>query len=215
MDLRVEREDRGRVIRRRIRVRQTASERAAVAHLLIADRRSGLGEHRARVAHDRGRRHLVMDRAGADFDLVANLADARQPGNPRDVDEELRLAQPQLHERHEAVAPGNQLARGFAVAQLLDRLVERCRARLYYRCVNMARPPSPLITLQSFPGRSIMSRCLTPNSLSASIAADTMHGVEPSVPASPTPLAPNGLTGVGVTVAESSKRGKSIARGIA
>ncbi len=68
---------------------------------------------------------------------------------------------------------------------------------------------------QSFSGRSIMSMCFTPNSLSASTAAFTMLGVEPSVPASPTPFAPNGLHGVGVTVASSSKRGKSIARGIA
>src|SRR6187455_1644922 len=52
----------------------------------------------------------------------------------------------------------------------------------------------------SFSGRSIMSICLTPNSLSASTAAATMLGVEPSVPASPQPLAPSGLTGVGVTV---------------
>ena len=43
-----------------------------------------------------------------------------------------------------------------------------------------------------------MSMCLTPNSLSASTAAATMLGVEPSVPASPTPLAPSGFTGVGV-----------------
>ena len=67
----------------------------------------------------------------------------------------------------------------------------------------------------SFSGRSIMSMCFTPNSLSASTAAQTMLGVEPSVPASPTPLAPSGLTGVGVTVESSSKRGKSVARGMA
>ena len=45
--------------------------------------------------------------------------------------------------------------------------------------------------------------------------AATIAGVEPSVPASPTPLAPSGLTGVGVTVACSSKNGKSIALGSA
>ena len=54
----------------------------------------------------------------------------------------------------------------------------------------------------SFSGRSIMSICFTPNSLNASTAADTIHGVDPSVPASPTPLAPNGLTGVGYTAAD-------------
>ena len=67
----------------------------------------------------------------------------------------------------------------------------------------------------SFSGRSIMSRCRTPKPLSASTAAFTMQGVEPMVPASPTPLAPSGLTVVGVTVLASSKRGKSLARGSA
>ncbi len=71
------------------------------------------------------------------------------------------------------------------------------------------------MTRHSFSGRSIMSMCLTPNGLSASTAAETMHGVDPSVPASPTPLAPSGLTGVGVTVLFSSNIGKSVARGIA
>ena len=42
-----------------------------------------------------------------------------------------------------------------------------------------------------------MSMCFTPNGLSASTAAFTMQGVEPSVPASPTPFAPSGFTGVG------------------
>jgi hypothetical protein len=55
---------------------------------------------------------------------------------------------------------------------------------------------------------------VTPNSLSASTAALTIAGVEPSVPASPTPFAPSGLTGVGVTVLSSSNQGKSVARGM-
>ena len=50
---------------------------------------------------------------------------------------------------------------------------------------------------QSFSGFSIMSTCFTPNSCSASTAAQTTAGVDPSVPASPHPLAPSGFTGVG------------------
>ena len=48
----------------------------------------------------------------------------------------------------------------------------------------------------SFSGRSIMSTCFTPNGLSASTTAETTLGVDPSVPASPTPFAPNGLTSI-------------------
>ena len=42
-----------------------------------------------------------------------------------------------------------------------------------------------------------------------------MQGLGPMVPASPTPFAPSGLTGVWVTVLSGSKRGKSLARGSA
>jgi hypothetical protein len=45
-----------------------------------------------------------------------------------------------------------------------------------------------------------MSRCRTPNERSASTTAFTIAGVAPIVAASPMPLAPNGLRGVGVTV---------------
>ena len=38
-----------------------------------------------------------------------------------------------------------------------------------------------------------------------------MHGVDPSVPASPTPLAPNGLQGVGVHIWDSLEQPRSIA----
>src|SRR5262245_50627220 len=56
------------------------------------------------------------------------------------------------------------------------------------------------ISLQSFSGRSGRSTCLTPKGARASITALATAGVEPIVPASPTPLAPSGLTVVGVSV---------------
>src|SRR5262249_40758054 len=156
------------------------------------------------------RRHIVVDRAGADLDRVALLTDARQPGYARDVDERRRLAEAQLHQRHEAVAAGYQLRVTAGRAQLGDGVFDRGGAAVVECRRDHERPP--WMMRHSFSGRSIMSMCFTPNSLSASTAADTTHGVEPSVPASPTPLAPNGFTGVGVTVAASSKRGKSLAR---
>src|SRR5437763_1790751 len=74
-------------------------------------------------------------------------------------------------------------------------------------------PPSPYTTLFRS-GRSIMSMCFTPSGESASTAALTTQGVDPRVPASPTPFAPSGFTGVGVHVAASSKCGRSLARAI-
>src|SRR5262245_33774836 len=68
---------------------------------------------------------------------------------------------------------------------------------------------------QIFSERTGMSMCVTPNVESASTIAFTTAGVDPIVPASPTPLTPSGLTGDGVTVRSSSNSGKSCARGSA
>src|SRR3989442_15995031 len=73
----------------------------------------------------------------------------------------------------------------------------------------------PFKILQIFSERTGMSICVMPNGASASTMAFTTAGVDPMVPASPTPLRPNGLTGDGVTVRSSSNSGKSCARGIA
>src|SRR5262245_32235162 len=146
-----------------------------------------------------------------DLDLSIFFADTRQPGDVRDVDERRRFAEPQLHQRHKAVTAREQFPAG--VFELANRVFDR-RGALIVECGRDHALP-PWMMRHSFSGRSIMSMCFTPNSLNASTAAETMLGVEPSVPASPTPFAPSGLTGVGVTVASSSKRGKSIARGSA
>src|SRR5215471_444617 len=63
--------------------------------------------------------------------------------------------------------------------------------------------------------RSGMSRWRTPRCLRASITAFTMAGVEPMVAASPIPLAPMGLNGVGVTVSSVVNMGRSPAWGTA
>src|SRR5262245_64279998 len=108
---------------------------------------------------------------------------------------------------------GDQLAT-IGCLELRQRIVERCGTLVVECSRDHACPPwpelsrGPWMMRHSFSGRSIMSMCFTPNSLSASTAADTMLGVDPSVPASPTPFGPSGLTGVGVTVLLGSDRGK-------
>ena len=54
-----------------------------------------------------------------------------------------------------------------------------------------------------------------PHGESASTTAFCTAGVEPIVADSPIPLAPNGFTGVRVSVLAVSKRGNSTAEGIA
>src|SRR5262249_19722753 len=85
-----------------------------------------------------------------------------------------------------------QRRQDLAVPGLL-RESERSRGvERHYRLV-----PSAAHTRSGFSG---MSRCLTPSGRSASTTALTIAGVLPIVAASPMPLAPIGLNGVGVTV---------------
>src|SRR5574341_1205196 len=147
-----------------------------------------------------------MNRAGANLYHAVGHPDSADLRNMADIDEHLRLTQAQLHERHEAVSARNQFACPLAGLQLPKRIVHRRGALVVECCGDHARPP--WMMRHNFSGRSIMSTCLTPNALKASTAAETIHGVEPRVPASPTPFAPSGFTGVGVTVLSSSKRGR-------
>src|SRR5205085_9412345 len=154
-----------------------------------------------------------MNGSGADFNLVALHLDPRQARNPGDVDQQPRFAEAQLHQRDQAVAAGDQLSIAIGRAQLGQRVVDRSRAAVFEVVCDDAWPP--WMMRHKFSGRSIMSMCFTPKPLKASTAALTTAGVAPRVPASPTPFAPSGFTGVGVTVTSSSNRGKSPARAIA
>src|SRR5215831_18088060 len=67
----------------------------------------------------------------------------------------------------------------------------------------------PFKIFQIFSGRARISIWVTPKGASASTMALITAGVEPMVPASPTPLTPIGFTGDGVIVRSSSNGGKS------
>src|SRR5215469_13260988 len=67
---------------------------------------------------------------------------------------------------------------------------------------------------QTRSGVTGMSRWRTPKGASASITAFMSAGSAPTVPASPTPLAPRGFTLVGTSYESTSKSGMSSARGI-
>ena len=112
---------------------QTASERAAVSHLRIADFRGRIRNHRAFLPQQRGRGHFGVSRTRADFYPAVLLADAGQSRNSSDVDEQLRLAQSELHQRDEAVASGQELSLATGRRQLRQRIVDG-RGALVVEC---------------------------------------------------------------------------------
>jgi hypothetical protein len=79
VDLGVDGEHHGRVIRGGIRVREAPAQRASIPDLRIADFRRGIGDGRTFLAQQRGRSHVVMHRARPDLDLPSF---SRMPDRP-------------------------------------------------------------------------------------------------------------------------------------
>ena len=123
-ELGVEREqDRGEV-GGRVAVRDRAADRAAVAHLWVADERGGLSDQRAVLREHRIADELRVPGERADRDPVAVLADVAQLVEPADVDEQRRAREAQAQQGNERV-PARQELRVLVAAEQRDRLVDR------------------------------------------------------------------------------------------
>ena len=86
-------------------------------------------------------------------------------------------------------------------------------ARADQRAAELASR-AELIARQTRSGVTGMSRWRTPSGASASLTAFMSAGSAPTVPASPTPLAPSGLTLVTTSCESTVKSGRSSARGM-
>ena len=65
-----------------------------------------------------------MGGPGADAQVVVRLDDAVEAGDVAEVDEQARLGQPELDQREQAVAAGQELRLALAVRQDPERLVQ-------------------------------------------------------------------------------------------
>ena len=126
-ELGVEREHDRREVGRRVAVRDRTADRAAVAHLRVADPGGGLPDQRAVLREHRIAHELCVPRERADRDPVAVVADVAQLVEPADVDEQRRTREAQAHERNERVPAGEEL-RVLVAAEQRDRLVDAPRA---------------------------------------------------------------------------------------
>ena len=106
-------------------MRETAAERALVAHLNIADRRRRLREQRAISLDELRLLDLRVCRERADADSVAFDADVAEIGDATEIDDVPGLGQPQLHQRHEALPAGEKLHVVSIGREQMDRLFER------------------------------------------------------------------------------------------
>src|SRR3954447_4228192 len=162
---------------------------AVAGHDPQEQRLAGL-QHARRVQPDRGLRagaaDEALDRAICEDDGAVARADARRPLRAHD-------------DRRDERGPRR------------DQRVRSARPLGVRHCGGAA---FPFIASHTRPGVAGMSMWWTPYGSSASITALITHGGDPTVADSPTPFAPSGWCGDGVTVAPSSRSGTSIADGI-
>src|SRR5207244_13052795 len=116
-----------------------------------------------------------------------------------DIDHDLRLGEPELHRRDQTVAAGQHFRVLAMLGEKGERLVERRGPGVIERGRNHNRPSFSRIARQTRSGVNGRSRWLIPSGDSASMTAFAIAGVEPIVPASPTPFTPSGFEDEGVS----------------
>ena len=124
LQLRFQRDDDCRPVRRRIRICQRAADGAAIAHLRIGNLVGGLMEDRQYLAQRFGRKQFGMRGQCSDPDAVADL-DSLQFVDAADIDEQRRRRQPQFQCRDQCMAAGNELGAVGILLQEADGLGQR------------------------------------------------------------------------------------------
>ena len=126
-------------------MRERAAERAAVAHLRVADLARRVREERRVLAQHVAVLDVVVTGEPTDRDVVARVAHVRQLGDAADVDEHRRGREAQLHQRQERVPACDQLGVVAVLGEQRDRAVDGVGARVVERGGDHDRLPAPAI----------------------------------------------------------------------
>ena len=118
----VEREQRRGKIARGIAVRDRTADRAAVAHLVVADLGRDRAQHTALLGEHVAGLEIAVTGQRADREVIAGVAHVREVAHPADVDEHRRRREPQLHERQQRHAAREELRVLAVLADQRDRL---------------------------------------------------------------------------------------------
>ena len=172
-----------------------ATDRAAVAHRAIGN----VGRDRAQGATGHIGRAPVLDIGmrdqGAEHQLAAGELGPLELGKAGNVDQQLRLHQPQIEHRPERLAAGDDLRRTVGRSEHRQRSVQVAWAfvaegcRLHAALLSAARAASTASTTRcGVIGDRISS---TPSGLSASLTALAIAAGGAIAPPSPMPFTPN------------------------
>jgi hypothetical protein len=134
-------------------------------------------------------------------DVTVALPDVRQLADAGDVDEHRGRREPQLHERQQGVATGDQFGVVTVFREQRDGFVGGSGAyEVELRGDHDATAFAARMASQTCCGDAGMVTSRTPMGASASTTAFMTAGVDAIAPASPMPLTPIGFVGLGVTV---------------
>src|SRR5581483_5153772 len=129
------------------------------------------------------------------------------------VDQHRRRRQAELHQRDERVATGQELGVVAVLRQERHGLLGRAGPDVVEGCRDHQAPFAAWMAAHTRWGEAGMRTSFTPSGRRASTMALMAAWAAAMVPASPTPLAPSGFDGLGVTVWSSTKVGISAAEG--
>src|SRR6185436_495034 len=199
------------VVGGRVGMGERAADRAAVAHLRVADPGGEAGEARNALAHHGRIGDLVVggERADRQGIAIADLAEGVDRGERYQI---RRLREIELHHGQQALAAREELG-GVIAFEQRDRVGDRLRA-MELEALHAAPPCAAWIARQTFSEVAGIVMSVTPSGVRASITALITAGGTPMAPTSPTPLMPIGLCVHAVTWLPTLKLGRSAARGM-
>ncbi|MEY9726030.1 hypothetical protein ABIA07_001931 [Bradyrhizobium yuanmingense] len=174
---------------------ERAADGAAVAHRAIGDLGSDSPHGAAGHVGGAAVLDIGMGDEGAQHELVAGDLCALELGKARNVDDQLRLHQPQIEHRAERLAAGDDLCRSAARGQHRESRIEVARAlvsegrRFHAALLSAARAASTAATIRC----GVIGDCIssTPSGRSASLTALAIAAGGAIAPPSPMPFTPN------------------------
>jgi hypothetical protein len=122
--LRAQRARDERHLRGRVRVRETAADRAALTDREMADSRGGFGEQRTCIAHIGARGDIMVARHRADAQHLLVTLDARDIGHSRQIDEMRRSSKTHVHHWRQRLAARDDLCVESELREKRERLFD-------------------------------------------------------------------------------------------
>ena len=120
---------------------ERAADRSTVTNLRVANMSGSMRKERRICGEQRADFEIAMTSECADRDVIARIVDVTKVIEAADIDEHRWRGEPQLHEREERMAAGQELGFVAMLGQRGDRGVDGVSAEVLERCGNHFEAP--------------------------------------------------------------------------